>query len=174
MGSSLKVHENVPGKVDRYLAQRTFSIGGKKGAGRLPCVSTIRRSCREISHCGRGSAPARTYHAFPELSQGRVFPRELDRPSAAGDGDGVLFISSASERVRVYTFAESRDSGSVPVYYSGFWDVACARARALQFSFSAHREIPRRTFYFPFAGVVYLHHHDHDDEQHVDQNETCN
>jgi len=127
--------------VDRYLAQRTFSISGKKGAGRLPRVSTIRRSCREISHCGKGSTRARA-----RASSGTVV------------------------RASAYTFAELRDSESVPVYYSAFWNAAVradaharARAQASLFSFSAHREIPQRTFSFLFAGFVYLHYHDEHD-----------
>jgi len=151
--------------VDRYLAQRTFSISGKKGAGRLPRVSTIRRSCREISHCGKGStrARARAYRNIPGN-----YPKDaFFHPSAAG----VLFISSGTVvRASAYTFAELRDSESVPVYYSAFWNAAVradaharARAQASLFSFSAHREIPQRTFSFLFAGFVYLHYHDEHD-----------
>jgi hypothetical protein len=76
----------------------------------------------------------------------------------------------ARARASAYTFAELRDSESVPVYYSAFWNAAVradaharARAQASLFSFSAHREIPQRTFSFLFAGFVYLHYHDEHD-----------
>jgi len=72
---------------------------------------------------------------------------------------------------RTYTFAELRDFGGFPVYYSRFRDAAVKAARASLFSFPAHREIPQRIFSSLFAGVVYLHYDDHGDEQHVNQNE---
>jgi len=117
-------------------------------------------SLRERKHA---RARARAYRNIPGN-----YPKDaFFHPSAAG----VLFISSGTVvRASAYTFAELRDSESVPVYYSAFWNAAVradaharARAQASLFSFSAHREIPQRTFSFLFAGFVYLHYHDEHD-----------
>jgi len=157
VGSSLKVHENVPGKVDRYLAQRTFSIGGKKEAGRLPLRfhdSAIMPGDLSLRKRKRARARAHLSH-IPRIIPRTHLPARAG-PSFRGWGRGwsVIYIVGERTCLRVY-FRGITGFRECPDFRFIIRDSGTRRARARERCCFPFRRIEKsRNVLFTFLSLV--------------------